>query len=172
MVGRAVSLMLCSMVGAEGTISYSEETTMHLRPALESDFEFAFAVKKEALGPHIAVRWGWDEKFQMALHQQRWREKPWFIVMRDDERIGTLSLLDEGDTVRLGEFYIEGAHRGHGLGTRLLNDVVRDCDASNQNIRLEYLKWNPVASLYKRHGFEVVSENEIHFFMLRTAENR
>jgi len=36
-----------------------------------------------------------------------------------------------------------------------------------QQLRLEYLKWNPVGSLYLRHGFKVVSQNDIHFFLVR-----
>ena len=31
-----------------------------LRIALPEDFEFAFEAKRLALGPHIAMRWGWD----------------------------------------------------------------------------------------------------------------
>jgi len=27
----------------------------------EESFEFALAVKKEAFGPHIMERWGWDQ---------------------------------------------------------------------------------------------------------------
>lgn len=87
--------------------------------------------------------------------------------MCGDNRIGTLSLTDEGDTLRFGEFYIAAAFRGKGLGTEVLQQVIAGCDGSRQKIRLEYLKWNPVGSLYKRHGFRVVSENEIHYFMLR-----
>jgi hypothetical protein len=34
-------------------------------------------------------------------------------------------------------------------------------------IRLRYLKWNPVGSLYRRYGFTVTEETEIHFIMER-----
>ena len=30
-------------------------------------------------------------------------------------------------------------------------------------LRLRYLKWNPVGSLYRRHGFSIIDETEIHF---------
>jgi ribosomal protein S18 acetylase RimI-like enzyme len=49
----------------------------------------------------------------------------------------------------------------------VLSEFLKDCDRSNRAVQLEYLKWNPVGSLYKRHGFEVVSENKIHYFMVR-----
>ena len=38
-----------------------------LRPAAPEDFAFAFEAKRDALGPHIAARWGWDDALQRAL---------------------------------------------------------------------------------------------------------
>lgn len=140
---------------------------LSLRPALSDEYDFAYQVKKDAMGPHISARWGWDEALQLSIHRQRWGEKPWSIIMYRECRIGTLSLLDEGDTLRFGEFYIAAEFRGKGLGTQALRQVIIGCDKLQQNIRLEYLKWNPVGSLYRKHGFRVVSENEIHYFMHR-----
>jgi hypothetical protein len=34
-------------------------------------------------------------------------------------------------------------------------------------VRREYLKWNPVGSLYLRHGFVRTHEADIHFFLER-----
>jgi hypothetical protein len=34
-------------------------------------------------------------------------------------------------------------------------------------LRLRCLKWNPVGSLYRRHGFTVIDDTEIHFIMER-----
>jgi hypothetical protein len=41
-----------------------------LRPTTDTDFAFAFEVKKDAMGPHISSRWGWDEKYQLDVHQR------------------------------------------------------------------------------------------------------
>ena len=141
-----------------------------LRKATENDFEFAFLTKKDALGPYISTKWGWDEDFQRNLHAQRWSEKPWFIISLNNSDIGTLSLhtLDMS-TLRFGEFYISKEFRNKGLGTKILKQVLNQCDSNNQNVILEYLKWNPVGDLYKRHAFVIKSENEIHYFMERKA---
>ncbi len=128
---------------------------------------FAFQAKKDAMGPHIAMRWGWNEAYQLAVHTQRWQEKPWFIVELDGEPIGTLSIHELPGYTRFGEFYLLREYRGRGLGSMILTTFLEDCDRFHREVRLEYLKWNPVGSLYRRHGFEVVSENEIHYFMVR-----
>jgi GNAT superfamily N-acetyltransferase len=139
-----------------------------LRPTTDADFAFAFEAKKDAMGLHISSRWGWDEEYQLkVLHKQRWSEKPWFIVMLGEKAIGTVSIHDRSDFIRFGEFYLLSSFRKKGLGSMILSEFLKDCDRSNRAVQLEYLKWNPVGSLYKRHGFEVVSENEIHYFMVR-----
>jgi GNAT superfamily N-acetyltransferase len=138
-----------------------------LRPTTDTDFAFAFEVKKDAMGPHISSRWGWDEKYQLDVHKRRWSEKPWFIVMLGEELIGTVSIHEQPDFIRFGEFYLLNSFRRKGLGSVILSEFLKGCDRSQRAVQLEYLKWNPVESLYKRHGFEVVSENEIHYFMVR-----
>jgi len=44
-------------------------------PATDADYEFSFQVKKQAQGPWITMRWGWDEEKQRAFHRQDWDQK-------------------------------------------------------------------------------------------------
>jgi RimJ/RimL family protein N-acetyltransferase len=139
-----------------------------LRACTEEDFEFAFEAKRQAMGPYIAVKWEWDEECQRSIHEQRWKEKPWFLITLDTVPVGTVSIhhLDR-DLVRFGEFYLLKKFQGQGIGTELLKSFLKECDRDRRRVRLECLKWNPVGSLYKRNGFRVVSENEIHYFLER-----
>ncbi|MES2934076.1 MAG: GNAT family N-acetyltransferase [Pseudomonadota bacterium] len=139
-----------------------------LCPAKESDFDFSFIAKSKAMRPHIEPHWGWDEAWQLALHTQRWGEKPWFVIMLDKLAIGTVSILNDAESCRLGEFYLLPQYQGKGIGSLVLTQVLASCDELQLSIRLEYLKWNPVGALYKRNGFVAVSENEIHYFLVRS----
>ncbi len=138
-----------------------------LRDATEEDFDFAFKVKKQAMGPHIISRWGWDENYQLTIHKQRWSAKPWFIIFMDKEKVGTVSIQDIDGKIRFGEFYILDQYSNQGIGTVVLHNFLKECDQSNKTIVLEYLKWNPVDSLYKRNNFKITGESEIHYFMVR-----
>lgn len=141
---------------------------IELKKVVPEDFEFSFKAKKQAMGPHIEFKWGWDEEFQLKLHKQRWHEKPWYIVIVNDDPVGTLSLHElPNNILRFGEFYLLDSFRNKGIGSNVMKLVLDKADESLQKVILEYLKWNPVGSLYKRHGFSVVSENEIHYFMER-----
>jgi len=141
-----------------------------LREAIPEDCDFAFKAKKQAMRATIESKWGWDDDFQLSLHEQRWGEKPWFIIEENGQAIGTVSLHHiDNDTLRFGEFYLLDSHRNKGIGTVVLKDILKDCDAKGLKVILEYLHWNPVGSLYKRHGFKVTSENDIHYFMERVV---
>lgn len=141
--------------------------TAALRPARPEECELAFEFKRDAMGPHIRAKWGWDEDFQREHHRRRWDDKPWQVILLNDQPVGTVSLDWQSTHLQFGEFYIGAGHRGRGLGTTVVQSALRQADQRAIEARLEYLRWNPVASLYLRHGFRVIAESEIHFFAVR-----
>lgn len=152
-----------------GTNIYIAEkkSRISLSPAKDDDFDFAFETKKQAMGPHIVQKWGWDDDVQKGFHSNYWNSKPWLIISINGEKAGTVSIEQKDDHIRFGEFYILDRFRNQGIGTQVLKEACEQADRNNLPIRLEYLKWNPVGSLYKRFGFKQISENEIHYFMER-----
>jgi GNAT superfamily N-acetyltransferase len=138
-----------------------------LLPDNEAAFEFSFAVKKEALGPHILMRWPWDEAYQRQIHRLRRAEKPFFAIHRNGVAVGTLSWQAHPDYFRFGEFYLLAQHQRCGLGTRILAHMLSLADAARLPVRLEYLKWNSVGTLYRRHGFRPIGETDIHVLLER-----
>src|SRR5512140_1091424 len=131
------------------------------------EFEAAYAFKKAALGPHVIPRWGWDDAEQRAIMREKWRAKTFFRIVREDETVGTIALDEHRDHIRLSEFYIAPRFQGQGIGTHVLEPILRDADEKCTPIRLECLKWNPAFSLYRRHGFRVVRETDVHYVMER-----
>lgn len=138
-----------------------------LRDAVPEDYKFSLEAKRQALGPHIAVRWEWNEDLQEEMHRKRWNERPWSIIQIEEQAIGTLSFEEKEDHIRFGEFYLLPEYQGQGIGSGLLRVVLDKADTLRLPVRLEHLKWNPVGSLYLRNGFEIVSQNDIHFFLTR-----
>ncbi len=132
-------------------------------------FEFALAVKKVALGPHVVARWGWDEELQRKTHSERWATRRFFRIVRDGDSIGTVAIDEAPDHVSLAEFYLLPSFHRKGIGTEVLAKVLSEADAKHLPVRLVVLKWNPALSLYKRHGFVVLGETETHFQMERAT---
>lgn len=133
------------------------------------NFEFALAMKKEALGPHIAQRWGWDERRQREMHSERWATRRFSRIVLDGEPIGTVSIDEMPDHLVLAEFYIRPAFHRKGIGTEVLRTVLAEAAGKGLGIKLQCLKWNPARSLYERHGFATVGETETHLLMERAA---
>ena len=137
--------------------------------AYREDIDFAFDAKEAAMEPHIVRRWAWDEAFQRDLHQRRFGEKPFFEIRRTGQRLGTVSFHVLSEHVRFGEFYLFPSHLGRGLGSVILAHCLNVADGLRLPVKLEHLHWNPVGSLYQRHGFVEVGRSEIHCFMERPA---
>lgn len=133
----------------------------------ETESETAFALKRDALGPHIAAKWGWDETYQRAVHAQGWSTKRFFRIVRDGATIGTVAIDEAPDHVRVGEFYVSPQHQNKGIGSEVLRPILLEADERDLRIRLECLKWNPALAFYKRHGFVVTGESDIHYLMER-----
>ena len=133
----------------------------------DAESEVAFALKRDALGPLIAAKWGWDEPYQRAIHAQRWSAKRFFRIVRNGVTVGTVAIDEAPDHVRVGEFYVAPQHQNQGIGSNVLRPILVNADAKELPVRLECLKWNPALAFYRRHGFIITGENDIHFFMER-----
>lgn len=132
-----------------------------------SAFEFAFQAKKQALGPHIIVKWGWDEAYQRRVHSERWAAKSFFRIVFEGEAVGTVAIDEWPTHVQIGEFYLLPEFQRKGIGGKVLATVMERSIQRQLPLRLECLKWNPALSLYQRAGFVVTSESDTHFFMER-----
>jgi ribosomal protein S18 acetylase RimI-like enzyme len=138
-------------------------SSLTVRPATEDDREFAFAVKRAALGPHVARVWGWDDEFQHAFHAADWAVRRPDIVEVDGVAAGTIEVAPHPAGLELGEFYLLPAYQRQGIGSELLRRVLDRADDEGRPVRLQFLKANPVRSLYERHGFRVVGESATHY---------
>jgi GNAT superfamily N-acetyltransferase len=133
----------------------------------QEDIDFAFEAKRTAMGPHITKRWVWDEAFQREVHERRFKEKPFFEIRRADQKLGTVSFQAFPGHVRFGEFYLFPEYQGRGLGSAVLRHCLNVANSLRLPVRLEYLHWSPVDSLYRRHGFVEKGRSDVHYFMER-----
>ena len=144
--------------------------TVTLSPAGEADYEFAFDAKRQALGPYVEARWGWDDAFQRTLHRQCWTERPWSVIMLGGQRVGTVAITRTLTHFQFDEFYLLPRFQKQGIGSEVLKNILQQADAARLPVKLQHLKWNPVGSLYRRHGFVVVDENDTHYLLVRVPQ--
>jgi GNAT superfamily N-acetyltransferase len=138
-------------------------------PRDEQTFRYTFEVKRVAMESYIVQHWGWDEALQLRLHRERFGDKPFHKIVWRGRDIGTVSLMRLTDQIRFGEFYLFPEYQRRGIGTAILEHCLALADAQAMPVCLEYLKWNPVGPLYRRHGFVVTGETDIHWLMERPS---
>ncbi|NIS67400.1 MAG: GNAT family N-acetyltransferase [Proteobacteria bacterium] len=138
-----------------------------LVPATKDDYEFSYHVKKVAEGEYIKRIWGWDEALQRDFHQKHWRERQPDIIKYGSKAIGTLSVVRDEGGIQIRQFYILPEYQKKGIGSYLLQRILKKADEEGLVSRLSYFKGNPVESLYKRNGFHPVKESRTHYFAER-----
>jgi len=136
-------------------------------PADESHREFSYMVKKAAEGEYITQIWGWDEDIQIDFHAAAWQQDRPDIIIYNDKIIGTIAVIENEDDIEVKQFFILPEYQNRGIGSYLLKQVLDEADHSGRIAKLKYLKNNPVGSLYKRNGFEIVGAAENFYLMER-----
>lgn len=139
-------------------IDYSQ---IKLTPAEESHREFSDAIKEAAYRGYIEEIWGWEDSFQREYNDRNWKERRPQIIRYSDRPIGTIYVNEDEESIEIAQFILISEYQNQGIGTYILKDITARADLSNRVIKLDYLRQNPAASLYRRTGFRIVAEDDI-----------
>jgi ribosomal protein S18 acetylase RimI-like enzyme len=93
------------------------------------------------------------------------------VIEEAGEPIGRLRVVRGGD-IYVGGLQIMPEHRGRGVGTQIINELINESEGTGNRIKLEVFHSNPRAQkLYEKLGFEVVDENEDQKIMQYTPSS-
>lgn len=144
-------------------------TRFKLVPYSNDDYDFVYETKKNAYKHYVELNYGeWNEEQQREFYKEFLNScaDEIEIIMLDDEKIGFVNgrVVDE-KLYEQGNICIIPKHQGKGLGTEYLTNLFKT--HSDKNINLRVFKQNPAQNLYKRLGFEFVSETKTHYYMTK-----
>ncbi|MDB6443840.1 MULTISPECIES: N-acetyltransferase [Pseudomonas] len=107
-----------------------------------------------------------DEAFDLAwIIRQNW------IICRDEQALGFVSLSRDARALYIRELQIDKAFRGQGAGTWAIGQVWDMVGVERRPaLRLTVFKDNPARRLYERLGLSVVGEDECFLRMQRDAD--
>jgi len=87
------------------------------------------------------------------------------IILWNDDPIGRL-LLDRGELeFTLVDVALLPAHRGTGIGTCIIQDILKEAAAARKPVRLHVLTSSVAKRLYERLGFSRVGGDAVYFEM-------
>jgi ribosomal protein S18 acetylase RimI-like enzyme len=138
---------------------------MKLRQATTTDYGFVYLVKIRAFKEYIEQTWGWNENWQKDYHKKNFNPAVTQIITLNKQDVGLLIVTREKNEIRVNEIYLLPEFQKQGIGTNILKEIIREAKTSKKRIWLQVLKVNPAINLYRRLGFRVIGETDVHLQM-------
>ena len=89
------------------------------------------------------------------------------VVLVDGEPVGRLYVDRRADEIHVVDIAFLPEHRGRGLGTSLMRDVLAEGDAAAKRVTIYVERFNPALRLYERLGFAHVADQGIYLLLER-----
>lgn len=144
------------------------DTRITFRPAQDCDHEVCFLVTERAMRSYVEQTFGqWDEERQRERHAHEFASRRPDIVSFDGVDVGIWLVLREPTRLVLSKIYLLPEFQRRGIGSALLDRLIRESEGTRLPIHLRLLRVNPAISLYERKGFKVVRHEDPYVYMER-----
>ena len=80
------------------------------------------------------------------------------LVLSGNQLLGFFAVRDRGDHLYLDHLYVAPDQQGGGIGSLILQWVLRDAAERDLSVRLLALKDSPANAFYRQHGFDVTGQ--------------
>lgn len=145
---------------------------LRFRRATEDDVPFLFRVYASTRADELA-RLPWPEagkrafldmqaRAQHAHHQRHFPDADRLVIEAGGAPAGRLYLQRRAREHGIVDVALLPEHRGRGLGTALLRDLLDEAGARVRAVELHVERLNPARRLYLRLGFTPVEEGEVY----------
>ena len=148
-----------------------------LRPATPEDQPFLLEVYAQSRADELAAT-GWSEQemgtfclsqfeAQDTHYRTHYPTCEFLVIERLGKPVGRLYRDRRPDEIRVVDIALLEAERGHGIGGRLMKDILTEAARDGLPVRIHVEKSNPARRLYDRLGFQVEETGEIYDLLAR-----
>jgi ribosomal protein S18 acetylase RimI-like enzyme len=145
---------------------------LELRAAGADDEPFLYRVYGSTREDELAPL-GWDEaateaflRMQFAVQSRAYRDAhpqaSFEVIVVDGEPAGRLYVDRAGAAIHVVDIALLPTHRGAGIGTRLLADLIDEARRAGRRVEVEALRGSRAVALYERLGFRVEREGDVY----------
>jgi ribosomal protein S18 acetylase RimI-like enzyme len=149
-----------------------------LRPVGAKDDEFLRRLYASVRDDELAlVPWGDSEKeaflrqqfdAQDAYYREHYDGATFDVIEVDGEPAGRLYVARWEDEVRIMDIALRPEHRGAGIGTRLLRQLLDEGARTGKRVSIHVEKQNRALRLYERLGFASVADRGVYLLLEAT----
>jgi ribosomal protein S18 acetylase RimI-like enzyme len=146
-----------------------------LRPAGPEDEDLLYRIYAGTREEEMAaVDWSADEKEQFlkmqftaqhTYYHQQYPDANYDVVVLDGDAVGRLYVHRRPDEIRIVDIALLPESRNTGIGTSLLEDILREGASAQKPVRIHVEKFNPALRLYKRLGFAIAEDRGVYWLM-------
>jgi len=102
---------------------------------------------------------------QDAHYREHYERASFDVIEADGVPVGRLYVARWEDEIRIMDLAILTEHRGAGIGTRLLHNLLDEAGHSGRRVSIHVEKHNPALRLYERLGFLPVTDEGVYLLM-------
>ena len=135
-----------------------------LNRALPNHKEIIYTIKKASVFPYVNNIWGWDDEYQKRDFDCDFLNIDQFSVIEIDGRIcGFVQIYEHDNIVELVEIHLIPEMQGTGIGSDIINSILKRAKSENKIVRLGCFKENFKAKkLYLKLGFVLTETTDTH----------
>lgn len=153
---------------------------INFRNIQSNDFTFLKKVYRSTREEELdRTMWNEDEKSkfidfqfnaQHSHYTNAYKGAGFNIIEWNNIKVGRLYLWETETQIRIMDIALLIEFRGKGIGTFILNDLIKKSEKVEKklNIHVEYN--NPALKLYERLGFKKTDDTGVYYFMERMPE--
>ena len=144
------------------------KTAVHLIQAKASDLEVTYQILCNSLKPYLEKLWDWDEVHQRKIHKRKFKPSKTSLIKFHEQIVGFMVVSEKDQEVYIENLLIDQSFQNLGIGTEVMQRLIRKSNSEKKAIRLQVFKINTKAQkFYQNLEFEKTSENEFNFEMKR-----
>jgi ribosomal protein S18 acetylase RimI-like enzyme len=151
-----------------------------LRPVELGDEGFLYRVYASTRLEELAQT-GWSEALretflrqqfdaQSRYYREHYQEASFDVILADGSPIGRLYVARWPEEIRIVDIALLPEYRNAGIGTKLLEDLISESEASMKPLSIHVERFNPALRLYERLGFREVEDKGVYLLMQRAPE--
>lgn len=144
-------------------------SALSLRPITDADLDFLCRLYASTRMEELAVT-DWTPEMKEAFlrqqfeaqhyhYQTHYQGADFWLLEKDGAPIGRLYVARWPKEIRLVDIALLPEHRGQGLGTALIRELLAEGEASAKPVSIHVEMFNPAMRLYEGLGFVAIGEH-------------